>query len=135
MKPPPTTPVLWATHPVSNGMQRMNLAWFSQMGVALQAVSVGGLEDAAGALQNFIRLRPFLAYLWDERLIPLSLRASRPLIFQMLSEMDKILSAPAEQQSEMIATQKENFYRAATKLIILLDADLNHQSVYLLERV
>ncbi|MBZ0259292.1 MAG: hypothetical protein K8F90_01650 [Hyphomicrobiales bacterium] len=111
-------------------MQRLNLSWFSQLALALQPLTLGGLEEPGTGIQNLARAWSYLGFLGDAKRLSLSLAASRPLIWQIQEECRKVFQADAESQPEALLAVKDSIYQLTGKLNALLDADLAHQSVY-----
>jgi hypothetical protein len=111
-------------------MQHLRLNWFTQLGMALYPLTIDGLEDQGAAIQNLSRVRSYLWHLGDERQLPLSLKASRPLIWQLYKVITEILEASPEEQPELIAAHREAIYRETGNLLTLLGGDLAHQPVF-----
>jgi hypothetical protein len=124
-----TTPI-WCRFPTGVHMQRLNIGWFSQLALALQPLTVGGLEDHVTGIQNLTKALGYLGFLGDPKRFSLSLDASRPVIWQIQAEGNKVFQADVAFQATVLEEVKENIYQLTAKLNALLDADLAHQSVY-----
>ncbi len=124
----------WTSLPVGEGqMQRISLAWFSQLGAALHPLtifsSVSGQPDFS--MVDLYRVQTFLKSLSDEKVWPLDLRASRPIIREILSYIAVIIaSQDAKEQQKLLDSYKYSIWASVNKLDTLLTGELSIQPVY-----
>lgn len=111
-------------------MQRINLAWFSQLALRLQPLTLGGLEETASGVKNLTEAWHYLSVLGDVNATPLALDASRPIIWQILELSGRVFGASPNDEKEALESVKDEIRELATKLGTLIDADLAHQPVY-----
>ncbi|MBX9455532.1 MAG: hypothetical protein KL863_05595 [Rhizobium sp.] len=110
-------------------MQRINLAWYAKIGPNLQPLMIGGLETIELALRSIPAAWPFLTYLGDPK-TPLSLDASRPVIWEIMRLGSEFLQAQEDQRAEILEKNRAAIHNLTAKLSILLEQDLSHQAVY-----
>ncbi len=80
---------------------------------------------------DLYRLREPLGVLVDESAYPLDLKASRPLIQQLLNKVNYVLNeTDAQKQTEKLNAEKWNIWSDANRLDTLLSGELAVQPVY-----
>lgn len=123
-------PRMAACLPVGNRMQRISLAWFAGLGAALGPVansaSVGSMN-----IVDLVRAREPLNYLSEEATYPLDLKASWPLIVQLLRRINYVLNeTDTAQQAAKLESERWNIWLEASRLETLLNGELAVQPVY-----
>jgi hypothetical protein len=120
----------WASH----NMQRLDLAWFVRLGGSLRSFLEGDLEDLEIAVPTLREVIGHLIYLGDRSRLPLSLDASQSVVWDIINMSLEILNETDETvRGELLDKRKDRLYEQGHKLSTLLDADLAHQLVFLLE--
>ncbi|CAN7433938.1 hypothetical protein [Rhizobium sp. LjRoot254] len=110
-------------------MQKISLAWYARLSANLRPLLVGGLDTVELALTTLQAAWPYLAYLGDPK-GPLSLDATRPVIWNIMRLGEELLRSPEDQRAEILDKNRQSIYQLTANLNILLDADLGHQPVY-----
>jgi len=110
-------------------MQRINLAWYAKIAPSLQPLLFGGLETCEQALRTLPPAWQYLTHLGDPK-TPLSLDASRPVIWDILRLGEEFLRAPEDSREGILQRNRPAIYQLTAKLSILLEQDLGHQAVY-----
>jgi hypothetical protein len=112
-------------------MKSINVGWFSQLALVLRPLAAGAFEpDSAPDILN--AARAFLVTLGDKNLFPLSLDASRPLVWELQAEIDAVTNflAVGGGPAEHFAQHKSAIADRANRLNALLVGDLGHQPVF-----
>ena len=122
----------WAFAPVGDVMQRISLAWFTNLGAALLPLSntfPGGEVEITTF--DLFRVREFLTMLSDEKMYPIDLRASRPVIRDLLIQVNYVLNEiDVNRQKSKLEEVKFNVWSFASRLQTLLEGELAVQPVY-----
>lgn len=106
-------------------MQRISLGWFSEFGSLLRP-----LADFEREVQphELFRIKEYLDVLADERRIPLDLRASRPVIGELIQIIAAVIAA--QDQKVEISKYRWQIPLLSSKLETLVNGELAVQSVY-----
>jgi hypothetical protein len=127
---PPGKPS-WAFIPVGDAMQRISLAWFANMGATLSPLANSLSATAQLTVGELFRAREFLALLADEKIYPLDLKASRPIIHDLLTRIHYVLGeTDATKQQAKLDEVKYVIWSQAYRLDTLLGGELAVQPVY-----
>lgn len=110
-------------------MQRISLAWFANLGAILSPIAQA--DNASGiAVHDIYRLQSLLTPLASAQLYPLDIKASRPAINELLGVVQRILSAPWDEQAAKLENERFAVWLIAKKLEPLLLGELAVQPVY-----
>ncbi len=110
-------------------MQRISLAWFCNLGEVLAPV-YDFTKISEMTTLNLYRARELLNPLSDQKIYPLDLRASRPVIHSLLSKINAVLSVPPEAQQAAMDASRWDIWLLASGLNTLLMGELAVQPVY-----
>ena len=113
-------------------MQRISAAWFADLGAVLVPLvnSFGGPNEGRINVFDLHRVREYLVLLADEKTYPLDLRASRPVIQQLLFSISAVLNEPIDKQADKLEHEKLTIWGAAQRLVPLLSGELAVQPIY-----
>ena len=123
---------LWAFRPLGDcNMQRISLAWFSQLGAILSPLKNWDAEKPI-TIFDLHRARDYLQVIADEKVYPLALKASRPVIRDLLYNqiIPLVNMTDANLQQQRLALARIDIWMLAYKLDTLLDAELAVQPTY-----
>jgi hypothetical protein len=111
-------------------MQRISLAWFSNCGIALAPIWDSSRMQAM-SVANLASAKQFLLPLSDEGGYPLDLRASRPVIYELLGAINLVLNEtdPQDQQKKLDDT-RWHIWLAANRLETILLGEFAIQPTY-----
>lgn len=110
-------------------MQSISLSWFTRLANALRPLATAAYEPE-NAMEVFGNARGFLLTLGDRSEFPLSLDASRPLVWAIQRESDEVVAAASGGPEVDFEAKRALIQDYASRLMMLLDADLAHQPVY-----
>ena len=128
--PFPAKPIWGCLDIGSDIMQRISLAWFSNLGVALAPISDLS-KIAEMSTLHLYRAREQLNPLSDPKIYPLDLRASRPVMHLLLSKINAILNEPDTQKHQAaLDAARWDIWLVASGLETLLMGELAVQPVY-----
>jgi hypothetical protein len=111
-------------------MQRISLSWFADLGPVL-----GKLANPVGSseitLFDLYEAERYLLPLASEQNYPLDIRASRPVINQLLTLIGSIINeADKDKQTQILGWNRYNIWDLATRIRELLRGELAVQPVY-----
>lgn len=116
--------------PIGDVMQRISLAWFSELGAALAPVA-NGQTMTSMTVFDLHRVRNYLNVLATEANYPLDLKASRPVVNQLLWHINNVLNVgDLQKQNENLETGRWQIWMDASRLETLLNGELAVQPVY-----
>lgn len=123
----------WAWYPVGDTMQRISLAWFSNLGAALAPLANNPSLMGLSPINVFAlyAVRDFLSTLADPKSYPLDIRASRPVINELLYHLNPVLNElDMTKQAEKLEAAKYSIWSVGARLQTILNGELAIQPVY-----
>ena len=106
-------------------MQRLNLSWFANLGLALAAVVFK--PDEMDVLKQAM---PFYDYLADPKKCLLDLEATRPHVWAIMEEIKKLNLAPDNDRPALLAARKAAINDIALRLNGTLASELAVAQAY-----
>ena len=113
-------------------MRKINLAWFCQLNAALNPIAERNPTDVPKPdnVYDLYQAKEFLTVLTGPAM-PLSLKASRPQIDELLEAIDVVLETDGgEKRIEALQSNAFKIYFVVKKLITVLESELAVQPVY-----
>lgn len=110
-------------------MQSLNVGWFSRLANALRPLATGAYEQD-NAMDVIAVARPYLLTLSDKGQFPLSLDASRPLVWALQEQIEAVGNAATGGEEIDFPAYRTAIQDNASRLAMVLDTDLSHQPVY-----
>ncbi len=124
--------------PLAGGtMNRISLAWFAELGVTLKELEgypAGAADDKSKRGYDMVRAKEILEQLTDTKALPLSLKASRAAINNLINALgdgiEETKKLPAEEDKSRLPWELYRISWAAEQLAPVLRAELSVQAVY-----
>ncbi len=110
-------------------MQRISLAWFGSLGQALAPLSNSQSVDKISLLHLY-QARQYIAPLAEQQRYPLDIRASIPVIRDLLTKINHVLDGDENNVQPRLDNGRWDIWITASKLETLLFGELAVQPVY-----
>jgi hypothetical protein len=110
-------------------MHRISLGWFAELGSHLEPLT-NTSKITEITIFHLYKIKEYLGALSDPKVYPLDLRVSRPVVWKLQNQINRVLDAPQPNQQAALDSGRWDIWQSASNLESLLLGELAVQPVY-----